>query len=42
MCGLGYVGLPVAVAFSRRFDVIGFDVDKRRIARLKEGDDWTG
>ncbi|WP_447917322.1 nucleotide sugar dehydrogenase [Achromobacter aegrifaciens] len=42
MCGLGYVGLPVAVAFSKRFDVIGFDVDKRRIARLKEGDDWTG
>ncbi|MET0184484.1 MAG: nucleotide sugar dehydrogenase [Achromobacter sp.] len=42
MCGLGYVGLPVAVAFSRRFDVIGFDVDKKRIARLKEGDDWTG
>ncbi|WP_175170660.1 nucleotide sugar dehydrogenase [Achromobacter kerstersii] len=42
MCGLGYVGLPVAVAFSKRFDVIGFDVDKRRIARLKEGHDWTG
>lgn len=42
VCGLGYVGLPVAVAFSRRFDVIGFDVDKKRIARLKEGDDWTG
>lgn len=42
VCGLGYVGLPVAVAFSRRFDVIGFDVDKRRIARLKENDDWTG
>ncbi|OZI19999.1 UDP-N-acetyl-D-galactosamine dehydrogenase [Bordetella genomosp. 9] len=42
MCGLGYVGLPVAVAFARRFDVVGFDVDKRRIARLKEADDWTG
>lgn len=42
VCGLGYVGLPVAVAFSRRFDTIGFDVDKRRITRLKEGDDWTG
>lgn len=42
VCGLGYVGLPVAVAFARRFDVIGFDVDKRRIARLKEADDWTG
>ena len=42
VCGLGYVGLPVAVAFSKRFDVIGFDVDKRRIATLKEGHDWTG
>jgi len=42
VCGLGYVGLPVAVALSKRFDVIGFDVDKRRIERLKEGDDWTG
>ena len=42
VCGLGYVGLPVAVAFSRQFDVIGFDVCGRRIARLKEGDDWTG
>lgn len=42
VCGLGYVGLPVAVAFARRFDVVGFDVDKRRIARLKEADDWTG
>lgn len=42
VCGLGYVGLPVAVAFSRRFDTIGFDVDQRRITRLKEGDDWTG
>ncbi|CAD6554791.1 UDP-N-acetyl-D-glucosamine 6-dehydrogenase [Paraburkholderia metrosideri] len=42
VCGLGYVGLPVAVAFARRFDVIGFDVDSRRIERLRQGDDWTG
>lgn len=42
VCGLGYVGLPVAVAFAKCFDVVGFDVDRRRIARLKEGDDWTG
>ncbi len=42
VCGLGYVGLPVAVAFSRRFDVVGFDVDKRRITSLKQGEDWTG
>ena len=26
----------------KRFDVIGFDVDKRRIASLKAGNDWTG
>ncbi|WP_061178425.1 nucleotide sugar dehydrogenase [Caballeronia pedi] len=42
MCGLGYVGLPVAVAFARRFDVIGFDVDSRRIESLRSGEDWTG
>ncbi len=42
VCGLGYVGLPVAVAFARRYDVIGFDVDRRRIEHLKKGEDWTG
>ena len=41
VCGLGYVGLPVAVALARHFDVIGFDVDARRVERLREGDDWT-
>ncbi|SAL01105.1 UDP-glucose 6-dehydrogenase [Caballeronia pedi] len=42
VCGLGYVGLPVAVAFARRFDVVGFDVDRRRIDTLRSGEDWTG
>jgi UDP-N-acetyl-D-glucosamine/UDP-N-acetyl-D-galactosamine dehydrogenase len=42
VCGLGYVGLPVAVAFARHFDVIAFDVDSRRIEHLRTGDDWTG
>ena len=42
VCGLGYVGLPVAVAFARQFNVIGFDVDSRRIECLREGVDWTG
>jgi UDP-N-acetyl-D-galactosamine dehydrogenase len=42
VCGLGYVGLPVAVAFARHFEVIGFDVDSRRIEHLRKGDDWTG
>ena len=40
--GLGYVGLPVAVAFARSgVPVVGFDVDARRIAELKEGNDRT-
>ena len=26
--GLGYVGLPLAMAFSKKFEVIGFDIDK--------------
>jgi UDP-N-acetyl-D-galactosamine dehydrogenase len=39
--GLGYVGLPLAVALARRFDVTGFDVDSARIAELREGHDRT-
>lgn len=40
--GLGYVGLPVAVAFARSgVPVIGFDIDKRRVADLKAGIDVT-
>ncbi len=40
--GLGYVGLPVAVAFARRFPVIGYDIDASRVAALSRGEDWTG
>lgn len=40
--GLGYVGLPVAVAFGKRSRVIGFDVNGKRIAELKKGLDRTG
>jgi UDP-N-acetyl-D-galactosamine dehydrogenase len=40
--GLGYVGLPVAVAFGRSGEVVGFDINERRIAQLKEGNDITG
>ncbi len=41
--GLGYVGLPVAVALARAFSgVIGFDVSKRRVAALNKAEDWTG
>jgi UDP-N-acetyl-D-galactosamine dehydrogenase len=39
--GLGYVGLPLAVAFSRSFDVIGFDIDANRIEELRRGIDRT-
>jgi UDP-N-acetyl-D-galactosamine dehydrogenase len=40
--GLGYVGLPVAVAFARQgTPVIGFDIDAGRIAELKAGHDRT-
>lgn len=40
--GLGYVGLPLAVALSRKFDVVGFDVDRARLDDLREGRDGTG
>ncbi len=39
--GLGYVGLPLAVAFSRYFEVVGYDSDSTRIAELSEGRDRT-
>jgi UDP-N-acetyl-D-glucosamine/UDP-N-acetyl-D-galactosamine dehydrogenase len=40
--GLGYVGLPVAVAFSRLGPVVGFDISQRRIDELRRGHDRTG
>src|SRR6476469_4524454 len=40
--GLGYVGLPLAAALARKFDVTGFDVDSGRIGELREGRDRTG
>lgn len=39
--GLGYVGLPLAVAFARHFDVIGFDISAARVAELRGGHDHT-
>ena len=39
--GLGYVGLPLAVALSRKFDVVGFDVKASRVAELQSGQDNT-
>jgi UDP-N-acetyl-D-galactosamine dehydrogenase len=41
--GLGYVGLPVAVAFAEKFPgTVGFDIDSARVAALNDGEDWTG
>ena len=34
LVGLGYVGLPIAVAFGRRGKVIGFDINKEKIEEL--------
>src|SRR5689334_11315860 len=39
--GLGYVGLPLAVAFSKNYDVVGFDVSSTRVAELRDGVDST-
>ncbi len=39
--GLGYVGLPLAVAFGRHFDTVGFDVNARRVKELRTGVDVT-
>ena len=39
--GLGYVGLPLAVAFGEKYQVVGFDIHSERIANLKKGIDTT-
>lgn len=39
--GLGYVGLPLAVAFGAKYQVVGFDTNSERIANLKNGLDTT-
>jgi UDP-N-acetyl-D-galactosamine dehydrogenase len=41
LVGLGYVGLPLAVAFARKFRVVGFDINAQRIAELNQGQDRT-
>jgi UDP-N-acetyl-D-galactosamine dehydrogenase len=40
--GLGYVGLPLAVAFARKYAVTGFDIGAHRVATLRAGHDFTG
>ena len=39
--GLGYVGLPLAVALAAKFDTTGFDIDEQRVSELREGRDRT-
>jgi UDP-N-acetyl-D-galactosamine dehydrogenase len=39
--GLGYVGLPLAVAFAEKYKVIGFDINTRRVDELQKGHDHT-
>lgn len=41
LIGLGYVGLPIAVAFARKVDVLGFDISKEKIELYKNGFDPT-
>jgi len=40
--GLGYVGLPLAEAFSKHLKVIGFDIDKEKVKRLSESNNEEG
>ena len=40
--GLGYVGLPLAIEFSKKYPVIGYDLNNERIKELKRGYDRTG
>lgn len=39
--GLGYVGLPLAIEFAKKYDVLGFDINQERVLELKEGKDRT-
>jgi UDP-N-acetyl-D-galactosamine dehydrogenase len=39
--GLGYVGLPLAVEFGKRYDTRGYDVNAERVAALARGEDRT-
>ena len=41
LIGLGYVGLPLALAFGRELDTLGFDIDAQRVAELAAGRDRT-
>jgi len=39
--GLGYVGLPLAIEFGKKYDVLGFDINEERVSELNRGEDRT-
>ena len=39
--GLGYVGLPLAIEFGKKYRVVGFDINKKRVEELQNGKDHT-
>lgn len=39
--GLGYVGLPLAVEFGKKYPTLGFDINQKRVEELKQGHDFT-
>ena len=39
LIGLGYVGLPIALAFAKKVKVIGFDINEKRVGLMKKGID---
>ena len=39
--GLGYVGLPLAIEFSKKFNTLGFDIDSKRVNEINNGFDRT-
>ncbi|MDK2934953.1 MAG: UDP-N-acetyl-D-glucosamine/UDP-N-acetyl-D-galactosamine dehydrogenase [Clostridiales bacterium] len=39
--GLGYVGMPLAIAFAKKADVIGFDINKEKVEQYLKGIDVT-
>jgi len=41
LIGLGYVGLPLAVEFGKKYEVIGFDINQARVDELRRGEDST-
>jgi len=41
MIGLGYVGLPLAVEFGRKYPTVGFDINQQRVDELRSGNDHT-